>query len=105
MAPNDPIDDAAEQWLAEQILDKLRYKQDYGVDIDSSEPLIKNGETVGIKIARPYIKLFSTGTTKLYRIAVLGEKLPTVEYTPEQEAEFDAELEKKYKEQHHGTTK
>jgi hypothetical protein len=105
MAPNDPIDDAAEAWLNEQVLLKLRYKQDYAIDIGSSEPLIRDGKNIGIKIARPYVKLFSTGTTKLYRIAVLGEKLPDVEYTPEEEAKFEAELEQQYKEQHHGTTK
>lgn len=87
MSPQDEIDIKAETWFNE-FLPKLRYKQDYSICFGHS----KNGEN-SIHISRPYIRLFSTGVTKIYRIAVLGEKLEDVEYTPEQEKELDAEME------------
>lgn len=93
MAPNDEIDNKAEEWFNESLL-KLRYSQDYSVCYGHSQKMLnKDGTQKGIRIARPYVRLFSTGVTKLYRIQVLGEKLPEVVYTDEEEQELTDKIE------------
>lgn len=81
--PNE-TDIAAEEWF-NQFMPKLRYHQDYTICGGHS----RSSENK-IEISRPYVRLFITGVTKIYRIAVLGEELPDVEYTPEEEKELDA---------------
>lgn len=87
MKPQDTIDKQSEDWI-NTILPKLRYKQDYTICVGHS----RKSENK-IEIARPYIRLFSTGTTKIYRIVVLGEDLPVVEYTEDEERELDKAFE------------
>lgn len=88
MNPNDKTDDAANEWLNECLI-RLRYEQDYAIYPGDSKPIIEDGKKTGIRIKREHVKLFSTGVTKIYRMAILKEELPVVEYTPEEEAEFD----------------
>lgn len=96
MAPNSELDDKANDWFNENVLGKLRYLQDYSIFPGSSEPLIRDGENIGISIKRPDVRLYSTGVTKIYSILVLGEDLPAVVYTPEEEKKFADEWNKKY---------
>jgi hypothetical protein len=94
MAPQDEIDNKAEEWF-NSFIPKLRYSQDYSICFGHSKDLLnEDGSQKGISISRPYVRLFSTGVTKIYRMAVLGEKLEDVEYTPEQEKELDKAVEK-----------
>lgn len=83
MSPQDEIDIKGEAWFND-FLPKLRYKQDYSICFGHS----KNGEN-SIHISRPYVRLFATGVTKIYRMAVLGEQLEDVVYTPEEQKELD----------------
>lgn len=93
MMPPNETDEKAEAWFNE-MLEKLRYGQDYSICFGHSKKLInEDGSQKGISIRRPYIRLFSTGVTKMYRMAVLGEKLPKVEYTEAEEKELDAKIE------------
>lgn len=102
MMPSNETDDKAEVWFNE-MLEKLRYHQDYSICFGhSKEMLDADGKQGGISIRRPYIRLFSTGVTKLYRMAVPGEELPKVEYTKDEEKELDAQIEKA--EELHDTT-
>lgn len=91
MMPPDEIDEKAEEWFNSHF-DKLRYWQDYSICFGHSEKMMEDGKQTGIKIRRPYVRLFSTGVTKLYRIVVLGEDLPKAEYTEEEEAKMDKEI-------------
>lgn len=94
MMPPNETDEKAEAWFNE-ILEKLRYGQDYTICFGHSKNITnEKGEQTGISIRRPYIRLFSTGVTKIYQMAVLGEKLPKVEYTEAEEKELDAKIEK-----------
>jgi hypothetical protein len=94
MAPQDEIDTKAEEWFNGMIR-KLTYSQDYTICFGHSKDLMnEDGSQKGISIRRPYVRLFSTGVTKLYRMAILGEEFPDVEYTPEQEKELDDLIEK-----------
>lgn len=92
MMPENELDTKAEEWF-NAMLPKLRYKQDYTVCGGHSKDMIKDGKQVGITIHRPYIRLFSTGITKLYQMAVLGEKFKDVKYTKAQEQELDKDFE------------
>lgn len=96
MNPNDEIDNAAEEWF-NGFVPKLTYKQDYSLCFGHSKDIIDGNKQTGISIRRPYIRLFSTGVTKIYRMAVLGEELPDVEYTPQQEKELDDYVERQEK--------
>lgn len=88
MPPNE-TDDKAEEWFNGH-LEYLRYGQDYSICFGHSKKLMnKDGTQKGISIRRPYIRLFSTGVTKIYRMAVLGEKLEKVVYTEAEEKELD----------------
>lgn len=93
MAPQDTLDTTAEEWF-NTVLGKLRYKQDYTICFGHSKELLNSdGTQKGISVRRPYVRLFSTGVTKLYQIEVLGESLPDVEYSPEEEKELDKFIE------------
>lgn len=83
----DEIDNAAEEWF-NNFVPKLRYSQDYSICVGHS----RRSENK-IEIARPYIRLFSTGVTKIYRMAVLGETLEDVVYTKEEEDKMDKDFE------------
>ena len=94
MMPPNETDDKAEIWFNE-LLEKMRYSQDYTICFGHSKKLLnEDGSQKGISIHRPYIRLFSTGVTKMYRSAVLGEELPKVEYTEAEEKELDTAIEK-----------
>ena len=88
MNPQDEIDTQAEEWF-NQFIPKLIYKQDYTICLGHS----KRDENA-LHISRPYTRLFSTGITKIYRMAVLKEKLADVEYTEEELKNLDSEFEK-----------
>lgn len=89
MAPQDEVDIKAEEWF-NGFLPKLRYSQDYSICFGHSKDLLnEDGSQKGISISRPYVRLFSTGVTKIYRIQVLGEKIA------EREARVKAEKEAK----------
>ena len=93
MAPQDEVDIKAEEWF-NTFLPKLRYGQDYSICFGHSKDLLnEDGSQKGISISRPYVRLFSTGVTKIYRIQVLGEKIDDVKYTPEEEKELDKAVE------------
>lgn len=93
MAPQDETDIKAEEWF-NGFLPKLRYSQDYSICFGHSKDLLnEDGSQKGISIRRPYVRLFSTGVTKIYRIQVLGEKIEDVKYTPEEEKELDKAME------------
>lgn len=94
MMPTDEIDQKAADWLSESVVAKLRYGQDYSFCYGHSKKLMDGEKQTGISIARPYMRLFATGYTKLFRIAVLGEELPDVEYSKAEEAKIDADIEK-----------
>lgn len=91
MMPENELDNKAEEWFNKHF-DKLRYWQDYSLCFGHSEDMLEDGKQVGITIRRPYVRLFSTGITKLYRIVVLGEDLPKVEYTKDEEKRLDREI-------------
>ena len=94
MMPPSETDEKAEAWFNE-MLECLRYGQDYTICFGHSKKLMnEDGSQKGIAIRRPYIRLFSTGVTKMYQMAVLGEKLPKVEYTEDEEKELDAKIQK-----------
>lgn len=93
MMPQSETDQKAEEWF-NKMLECLRYSQDYTICFGHSKKMIEDGKEVGISIRRPYIRLFSTGVTKMYQMAVLGEKLPKVEYTEAEEKELDEAIEK-----------
>lgn len=98
MMPSDEIDDKANDWFS-GFMDFLRYGQDYTICFGHSKKLLnEDGSQKGISIRRPYVRLFSTGVTKIYRMAVLGEKIEKVVYTEAEEAELDAKIEKAEKE-------
>lgn len=93
MMPPNEIDDKAEAWFNGH-LEYLRYGQDYSICFGHSKKLLnEDGSQKGIAIRRPYIRIFSTGMTKLYRLTVLGEKLEKVVYTKEEEDALDAKIE------------
>lgn len=94
MMPPNEQDEKAEAWFND-MLEFLRYGQDYSICFGHSKDIRNDkGEQTGISIRRPYIRLFSTGVTKVYRMAVLGEKLAKVEYTEAEEKELEAKIEK-----------
>lgn len=96
MQPPSELDDKANEWF-NQYFDKLRFEQDYNIYPGESEPMLNSkGENIGIKIKREHVKIFATGITKLYRMIVLGEELPVVTYTPEEEAEFERKWNERY---------
>lgn len=93
MPPNE-TDDKAEEWFNGH-MEYLRYGQDYSICFGHSKKLMNDdGSQKGIAIRRPYIRLFSTGITKIYRMVVLGETLEKVVYTEEEEKELDAKIQK-----------
>lgn len=57
----------AEEWMND-ILDQLDEGQDFKIYEGDSEPLIRDGKKVGIRITRPHIEFFATGITKLYEL-------------------------------------
>ena len=94
MSPQTEEDQKAEAWFNE-MLPKLRYEQDYSICfVHSKDMLDKDGKQEGIQIRRPFIRLFSTGVTKLYKMQVLGEKFEDVEYSEEQMKQMDQDTEK-----------
>lgn len=98
MMPPDPKDDKANDWF-NAFLPKLRFEQDYYIYPGSSKPLLNaDGTQKGISITRPDIRLYSTGVTKLYEMIVEGKELADVEYTEEQEKQFDENMKKKWPE-------
>lgn len=94
MMPPNETDDKAEEWFNGH-MEFLRYGQDYSICFGHSKKLMNDdGSQKGIAIRRPYIRLFSTGITKIYRMVVLGEKLEKVVYTEDEEKELEAKIEK-----------
>lgn len=86
MQDQDQVDIDAENWFNE-FLPKLRYKQDYSMCYGHSRS--SEGR---IEISRPYIRLFSTGITKIYRIQVLGETLEDIGYTEGEEKQLVSDI-------------
>ena len=93
MMPENETDRKAEAWFNGH-MDFLRYHQDYTLCFGHSEKIMEGDKQTGLSIRRPYIRIFSTGMTKLYRMIVLGETLDKVEYTEEQEEELNRAIEK-----------
>lgn len=97
MAPQTEIDLEAEEWF-NAFIPKLRYKQDFSICHGHSKSIIdEHGSQKGISIRRPYIRLFSTGVTKIYEMAVLGKEYPDVEYSKAEEKELDEFIESQEK--------
>ena len=99
MAPEDPKQQAADEGIS-GYLDKLRFEQDYYIFPGSSK-VIRDPETknqTGISIKRPDVRLYSTGVVKLYEMIVEGKDYPVVEYTEEEEAEFEKRMEERFPE-------
>lgn len=105
MDSKDKIGDEAEIWI-NKMLPKLQYKQDFTLCWGHSKPMVDDdGKNIGIQIRRPYFRLFSTGLEKIYRMTVLGEELPDVEYSGEEDTElnkFDEAMEKLHRERDGG---
>ena len=59
-------DEKALNWF-DEFLGTLSEGQDFACVDGNSEPLIRDGEKVGISINRGYVKLFTTGIEKLYK--------------------------------------
>lgn len=98
MKPHDPKDDQANEWF-NNLLAKLDFEQDYYIYPGSSEPLLDEaGKNIGISIKRPDVRFYSTGITKLYEMLVENKELPDVEYSEEQEKEFDKKMRKRFPE-------
>lgn len=94
MMPPNETDEKAEAWFND-MLKCLRYGQDYSICFGHYKDIRNDiGEQTGISIRRLYVRLFTTGVTKIYQMAVLGEQLPKVEYTEDEEKALDAEVEK-----------
>lgn len=99
MMPHDPKEDKANEWIS-GYLDRLQFEQDYYIFPGSSK-VIRDPETkqqTGISIKRPDVRLYSTGIIKLYEMIVEGKEYPVVEYTEEQEAEFNKRMEERFPE-------
>jgi hypothetical protein len=99
MAPEDPKQKLADEWIS-GYLDKLQFEQDYYIFPGSSK-VIRDPETknqTGISIKRPDVRLYSTGVVKLYEMIVEGKDYPVVEYTEEEEAEFERRMEERFPE-------
>lgn len=95
MSPETEKDRQASEWF-NNLLPKLRYKQDYFIYHGDSEKMMEDGKEVGIKITRPDIRLYTTGITKLYQLVVDKEDWPDETYTEEEENQFDEDYEKRY---------
>lgn len=98
MAPEDPKQQAADEWIS-GYLDRLQFEQDYYIFPGSSK-IMRNdkGEQTGIAIKRPDVRLYSTGIKKLYEMIVEGVDYPPVVYTEEEEAAFDKAMEERFPE-------
>lgn len=95
MGEETEVDHKAEEWF-NLTLNKLQYKQDYEICAGHSMKIMnEDGTQKGLKLTRPYVQLYGTGVTKLYRHAVLGDELPDVVYTPEEEKAIDEALDRK----------
>lgn len=92
MMPESELDKKAEDWF-NAMMPYLRYHQDYSLCFGHSKDLVEDGKKVGITIHRPYIRLFSTGITKLYQMIVLNDELQPVKYTKAQEKELEKAME------------
>lgn len=94
MSPETELGQKSDEWI-NTLIPKLRYGQDYSLCFGHSKDMLDSeGKQKGIQIRRPFIRLFSTGVEKIYQMVVLKEELPDVEYTPEEEKQLDADIQK-----------
>jgi len=89
MAPETEVGKASEEWI-NSMIPKLRYKQDFTYCWGHSKKMVDDdGKENGIHIRRPYIRLFSTGIEKIYRMQVLNEKMEDTVYSKAEDAELE----------------
>lgn len=98
MAPETETDIKAREWF-NSFLPKLQFEQDYYIFPGSSKPMYdKDGNQNGISIKRADIRFYSTGVTKLYEMVVEGKEYPDIEYTEDEEKQFDKNMVERFPE-------
>lgn len=94
--PPDPKDDLANDWI-NNLIGKLRLEQDYYIYPGSSKKLFNaDGSQKGISIKRADVRFYGTGITKLYEMIVEGKELPDVEYTEDEEKQFEKNMRERF---------